>query len=157
MKRGLRTSFVITALSCATLVSASAASATAGEHKAPTKPAAAAGPPADPMTTRCNGLRNGVAQHIETLKTLNAQIQKERQTPSDVEGMVATWSGAKGTAALSELTAKLARERRTTEEIASLLPAYKCPPIDIDAELNKPPIPQKPGATASKKRKGKVY
>jgi hypothetical protein len=106
---------------------------------------------------RCNGLRNGVAQHIETMKLLNAQIQKERQTPSDVEGMVETWSGAKGTAALSELTAKLARERHTTEEIAALLPAYKCPPIDIDAELKKPPVPQKPAETASKKHKSKVF
>jgi hypothetical protein len=147
----------MTALSCATLVSASAACATAGEHKVSTKPAATAGPPADPATVRCNGLRNGMTQHIETMKTLNAQIQKERQTPSDVEGMFEQWSGS-GRTALTEIGAKLAKERRTTEEIAALLPAYKCPPIDIDAELKKPPVvSQKPAATASQKRKGKVY
>ncbi len=83
------------------------------------------------------GFSNGVAPHIETMKTLNAQIQKERQTPSDVEGMVEKWSGAKRTAALSELTdAKLGSGNGTRrEEIAALLPAYKCPPLDIDAEL----------------------
>ena len=102
MKRTLRTSLVMTALSCATLVSASAAGATAGEHKVPTKPAATAGPPADPATSPCNGLRNGLTQHIETMKTLNAQIQKERQTPSDVEGMFEQWSGSRRTA-LSEI------------------------------------------------------
>jgi hypothetical protein len=155
MKRTLRTSLVTTALSCAALVSASAAGATAGEHKVATKPAATAGPPADAATVRCNGLRNGLTQHIEAMKTLNAQIQKERQTPSDVEGMFEQWSGSRRTA-LGEISAKLAKERRTTEEIAALLPAYKCPPVDIDAELKKPPM-QKPAATASQKRKGKVY
>lgn len=150
-------SLVMTAVSCAALVSASVAGAAESEPRIASKAAVTTGPPTDPATVRCNGLRNGVAQHIETMKTLNAQILKERQTPSDVEGMVETWSGYRGTAALSELTAKLVRARRTTEEIARLLPAYKCPPIDIDAELKKPPVPQKPPATASKKYKGKVF
>jgi hypothetical protein len=69
--------------------------------------------------------------------------------------MVEKWSGYHGTAALKELTTKLAKERRTTEEIAALLPAYKCPPVDIDAELKKPPAPQEPAAR--QKRKGKAY
>jgi ABC-type oligopeptide transport system substrate-binding subunit len=152
-----RKSLVMTAIGCAALASVSAVGATAGEHGTKPRPAATTATPADPAAARCNGLRNSVAQHIETMKTLNAQIKKERQTPSDLEGMVETWSGYHGTAALKELTAKLAKERRTTEEIAALLPAYKCPPVDIDAELKRPPAPQKPASTSASKNHRKVF
>ncbi len=54
------------------------------------------------------------------------------------------------------LPQKLARERHTTEEIAALLPAYKCPPIDIDAELKKPPVPAEACGDRLKKHKSRV-
>lgn len=147
----------MTVVGCTAVVSAYTFHATAGEHSIKPKPTATTATSVDPAAARCNGLRNSVAQHIETMKTLNAQIKKERQTPSDLEGMVEKWSGYHGTAALKELTAKLAKERRTTEEIAALLPAYKCPPVDIDAELKKPPVPQKPASTSASKNHRKVF
>lgn len=105
------------------------------------KPSAA---PSDPQTLKCDTLRKGVTRHLDNMKRFNAQLQNERTRPSNLEGMFEKWSGSNRTAALAETNAKLARERRTAEEIAALLPVYKCPPVDIDAELKTPLVdPQK--------------
>jgi hypothetical protein len=141
MKRTLCFALLIAALA---LPAAPLTAATGGKHKSLFSDKKPSTPPSDPQALKCDTLKKGVTQHLDNMKRFNAQIQAERQRPSDLEGLFDKWSGSNRTAALSELNGKLARERRTAEEIAALLPAYKCPPVDIDAELKTPLVdPQK--------------
>lgn len=138
MKRTLRTLIVTAALGCAALAASSPPLAAVGKHKSIFVTTPPTGKPVNPQTLKCDTLSKGIAPHIETMKELKSQMDKERETPPDLESMVEKWSGGSPRSGTTDIEAKLARERHTTEEIAAMLPAYKCPPYDIEAELKKP-------------------
>jgi hypothetical protein len=129
---------VTTALCSAALAASSPPLAAVGKHKSVFVTTPPTGKPVDPQALKCDTLSKGIAPHIETMKELKAQMDKERETPPDLEGMFEKWSGGSVRQRTTDIEAKLARERHTTEEIAAMLPAYKCPPYDIEAELKKP-------------------
>jgi hypothetical protein len=138
MKRTLRTLIVTAALGGAALAASSPPLAAVGKHKSIFVTTPPTGKPVDPQTLKCDTLSKGIAPHIETMKQLKAKMERERQTPTNVESMVEKWSGVSPRPGTTDIESKLARERHTTEEIAAMLPAYKCPPYDIEAELKKP-------------------
>lgn len=151
MKRLPHMALLMAALSSATFALTSAPLAAAGKHKSLFATPPPTTTPVDPQKLRCDSLNKGIAPHIETMKALKAQIDNERLRPSDLESIFV------GNPNTSDTEAKLARERRTTEEIAAMLPGYNCPPFDIEAEFKKLMLPTPAPSASEKPHKGKFF